>query len=105
MYTPDNWVVIKFDEPNLHYRLLTGTSGGYLTGNSWRMNSGIVKVEKVENGYHFIGTSGSVYHCRDNAYCLRMNNAYIWDRLEEEQGARVSIMPEDTDWLNFDWTK
>ena len=45
-YTCDNWVVIKFntEEHGIFYKVLVGTSGGYLDGDSWRMNSGITKV-------------------------------------------------------------
>ena len=52
-YTPDNWVVIKMDGDEPHYRVLAGWSGGYLDGNSWKMNSGIVRVEMDGNYYHF----------------------------------------------------
>ena len=51
MYTPDNWVVLKLKPgKGAHpiYKVLAGWSGGYLDGDSWRMNSGISKV--TENG-------------------------------------------------------
>ena len=44
-YKPDNWVVIKMDGDNPHYRVLAGWSGGYLHGDSWKINSGITRVE------------------------------------------------------------
>ena len=47
-YNPDNWVVIKMNGDDPHYRLLVGTSGGYLDGAGGRMNSGITKVEEDE---------------------------------------------------------
>lgn len=99
-YTPDNWVVIKvMAKPNdTHYRVFAGWSGGYLDGDSWRLNSGIVKVEEDENYYYFYGSSGSFYKCNKDAYCIRNNNAYIWNSLKEKYGDKVEIMPEDTDW-------
>ena len=51
-YRPDNWVVIKFTQQvksgntgygrteKVFYKVLGGWSGGYLDGDSWRMNSG-----------------------------------------------------------------
>ena len=38
-YNCDNWVVIKFntEEHGIFYKVLVGTSGGYLDGDSWRM--------------------------------------------------------------------
>jgi hypothetical protein len=102
IYTPDNWVILHIKGPTEHYRVLAGWSGGYLDGDSWKMNSGIVRVEKTEEGYDFIGSSGSVYKGRDN-YCLRMNNGYAYNDLKEKHGDLVNLMPEDTDWEKIDW--
>ena len=102
-YFPDNWVIIKLKGDVPHYRVLAGWSGGYTTGDSWRMNSGIVRVEQTEFLYMFYGSSGSVYECVKNSYCLRMNNAYIWNELQERYGDKVEMMPEDTDWFAVDW--
>ena len=102
-YFCDNWVVIFFNGDNPHYRILAGTSGGYTTGSSWRMNSGIVRVEETDTHFMFYGASGSCYACNKNSYCLRMNNAHIWSQLQERDGDNISIMDEDTDWLNHDW--
>jgi hypothetical protein len=105
-YTCDNWVVIKMKGDDPHYRLLVGTSGGYLDGDSWRMNSGITKVEEDEAFYYFYGSSGSRYRCCNftkSSYTLRMNNTGIWDQLQQIHGDKVEMMPEDTDWMNMDW--
>jgi len=103
----DNWVVIKFKGDDPHYKLLVGTSGGYLDGDSWRMNSGITKVTEDEDFdedfYCFYGSSGSCYRCGKGSYTLRMNNAHIWTQLQELHGDKVEMMPEDTDWVNMDW--
>jgi hypothetical protein len=32
-----------------------------------------------------------------------MNNAYIWNELQERYGDKVEMMPEDTDWFAVDW--
>ena len=104
-YTCDNWVVIKFntEEHGIFYKVLVGTSGGYLDGDSWRMNSGITKVEEDEECYYFYGASGSRYRCYKESYTLRMNNAHIWTQLQGMHGDKVEMMPEDTDWMNMDW--
>jgi hypothetical protein len=102
-YTCDNWVVIKMKGDDPHYRLLVGTSGGYLDGNSWRMNSGITEVNETEDNYYFKGSSGSTYRCYKESYRLRMNNAHVWNRLQELHGDKVEMMSEDTDWMNMDW--
>ena len=103
-YTPDNWVVIKLDdgvEP--HYRVLAGWSGGYTTGNHWRVNSGITKVTEDNMYYYFSGSSGSTYRCGKKSYMLRMNNVHVWGQLQRIHGDKVEMMPEDTDWMNMDW--
>ena len=103
MYTCDNWVVIFLNGGDPHYRLLTGISGGYTTGDSWRMNSGITKVEEDEHYYYFHGSSGSCYSCHKDAYGLRMNNAYIWNQLKDLHGDKVEILDENTNWMEQDW--
>ena len=102
-YTPDNWVVIKMDGDAAHYRVLAGWSGGYLDGNSWKVNSGIDRVETDDDYYRFYGLSGSCYSCHKETYMLRANCAHIWARLQTIHGDKVEMMPEDTDWLTHDW--
>ena len=53
--------------------------------------------------YNFYGSSGSCYSCYKESYCIRMNNAHIWTRLQELHGDKVKMMDEETDWLNMDW--
>jgi hypothetical protein len=102
-YTPDNWVVIHIKGDNPHYRVLAGWSGGYTQGSSWKLNSGITRVEFNDPYYEIYGSSGSCYICHKESYCLRMNNAYIWNSLQEKYGENVELLEEDNDWLNFDW--
>ena len=103
MYEPDNWVVIKINGKDPHYRVLAGWSGGYLQGSNWRMNSGITKVEEDDKAYYFSGSSGSTYRCGKQSYGLRMNNAYVWDDLSARHGDKVEMLSEDTDWNNVNW--
>jgi len=103
MKTPDNWVVIFFNSDDPHYRVLAGWSGGYTTGDGWQMNSGITRIEQDEDYYNVHGSSGSVYRCHKDSYCLRMNNGHIWNQLKELHGDKVQMMDEDTNWLEMDW--
>lgn len=100
---PENWVVIFMNGDDPHYRILAGWSGGYATGSSWQMNSGITRVEVDEHCYYFYGASGSCYKCHKNTYGLRMNCAYIWNQLQEIHGDAVQLMSEDTDWVSMNW--
>jgi len=103
-YNPDNWVIIKINGDDPHYRVLAGWSGGYLDGDSWRMNSGITRAEDAGDRFNFYGSSGSCYSCGKESYTLRMNNAHIWAKLQEMHGDKVEMMPEDTDWLDMNWS-
>lgn len=102
-YTPDNWVVIKVGGNDPHYRVLAGWSGGYTTGDSWKLNSGIIKVKEDDRSYYFYGHSGSVYRCGKGSYMIRMNTAPTWAKLQEIHGDKVEMMPEDTDWTKVNW--
>ena len=107
-YYPHNWIVLKM-KPGKGaypvYKVLAGWSGGYLDGDSWRMNSGISKV--TENGEYleFWGHSGSVYVCHKDSYRLTMANAGMYNKLKEQEQfkGQVTLMDENTDWLNVKW--
>lgn len=67
-YYPDGWHIIKNKTDNeITYFIFASCSGGYLHGDSWRRNSGIVKVEEHKEGkihdFKFHGHTGSVYVC------------------------------------------
>ena len=102
-YTPDRWVVIKIKGNDPHYRVLAGWSGGYATGDSWRMNSGITKVTENKKSYLFSGSSKSVYNCRKTAYGFNMISGDIWAQMKSLHKDKVELMDEDTDWMNIDW--
>lgn len=91
MNTPDNWVILKINQPDeTWYKILAGWSGGYLDGDSWRMNSGITTVTEEGDFYLFAGESGSVYKCHKESETLRMNNAHIYQQLVEKHPDVVS---------------
>jgi hypothetical protein len=98
-YNPDSWVVVKITtNDEVLYKVLAGWGGGYLDGVSWRMNSGITKVEEDKEFYYFSGSSGSRYRCYKESYGLRMSTAGIFKQLQMSDIAAVELMPEDTDW-------
>ena len=119
-YTPDNWVVIKFTQQvksgntgygrteKVFYKVLGGWSGGYLSGDSWRLNSGIVEVQETVDSFIFIGNSGSRYICDKTQECLRMNTAGIWKQMQEasEESAgkvKLELMKPDDEISRKDW--
>ena len=106
-YNPDCWVVIKItntdtllatENDEVLYKVLAGWGGGYLNGDSWRMNSGINLVFDHEDEVHFYGESGSTYICHKETYGLRMSTAGIFKQMQMSDIAAVELMPEDADW-------
>ena len=107
-YRPDKWVVIKItgpDTPPIH-KIFACWYGGYLDGDSWKLNSGITKATLKGFAYYFEGSSGSVYECQLNCYGTNMyghsvlNN--LIDRIEKADG-KVEILPEETNWLEINY--
>ncbi len=102
MQTPDSWVVLKIaTETGVIYKVLAGWSGGYLDGDSWRLNSGINIIFEREDSVDFYGNSGSLYHCRKDSYGLKMGTAGIYNDMVSRFSDAVEMMPEDTDWKNL----
>lgn len=99
MYQPDNWILIKImpGGEDLFYKVLAGWSGGYLDGDSWRMNSGVDRVEEDGDYYDFIGASGSVYRCHKESEMLRMNCGFIYEQMKEKWGDKI----ERIDYADF----
>jgi len=67
-FIPTSWAILKIDSDDPHYRIFGSIVGGYLNGDSWKVNSGIVSVTEDDNYYYFNGHSGSVYQCHKKAY-------------------------------------
>lgn len=101
MYQPDRWVVLKLkmNDGRYLYKVLAGWSGGYTDGDNWRLNSGITKVKECENYFYFYGYSGSVYKCHKKCHGTNL----IMNQVITSNSDRVSIMPENTDFINFNW--
>lgn len=106
-YTPDKWVVIKIEGKKfpLTYKVFACWYGGYLNGDSWKMNSGITEVTKKEDYYLFKGYSGSVYRCHKQAYGFNMYGHGVLHGIiskAKEAGLNVEVMPQDTDLSKLD---
>lgn len=106
---PDKWVVVKITTPDggIIYKVFASWYGGYLGADSWRMNSGIIKVEDMEDHLVFSGASGSKYLCgkpENGMYGMSSYSNVILNNMIEESkevGAIIEIMPENTDWTSL----
>lgn len=102
-YQPNNWVILHMKGKDPHYKVLAGWSGRYLTGDSWRMNSGIVKCIEEDDHWLFIGSSGSTYVCHKDAYGLRANNVYVYNQLKEKFEDKVELLEDRFNWHEMEW--
>ena len=91
-HKPDRWVILKIKSKNeVLYKVMGGWYGGYLGSDTWRINSGITKVELDGDVYKFHGHSGSVYLCHKNNYGMTVLMGSV---LPEDD--RVEVL-EDSD--------
>jgi hypothetical protein len=104
MTRPDRWVVLKIfsSSDGTFYRVLGSWYGGYLCGDSWRLNSGIERVEKTEDAFLFYGFSGSCYECGIDNYGMHLESSAIVNQMQKvREDITVEVLPQETDWLNL----
>jgi hypothetical protein len=97
--TPDSWVIVEIQDP-IHpgmpprQKILSGWSGSYLYGDSWRMSSHIKEINiKVNQDFYTVKTeSGSTYTLFKSRQGLRMSNSGIYNELKEKFGDRIEII-------------
>ena len=104
--TPDKWVVLKLkNEGTTIYKVFGSWAGGYLDGDRWQMNSGIVSVEEDVDYYYFIGYSGSCYKCHKNSYGIMTSYSQaVLDSLIDKAriiGANISVLLDDTKFMEL----
>ena len=104
-YTPDVWVVLEFDAPELTTptrKVFAGWYGGFAGSDSWKLNSGITETRRDGYWFEFDGYSGSTYHCHSNNYKmsgLMYNVLANWLTQAEQRGdtsIRVLTLDEVT---------
>jgi hypothetical protein len=103
-YIPDRWVVVKITtDKEPIYKVFACWYGGYAGSDSWQMNSGIVKVELVDNYYEFHGYSGSVYHCHKNSYGTNGYGGSVLQNFIDKADYKIEIMPENINWRELNY--
>lgn len=75
-YRPDKWCLIEVtqEDGSTFHKILGSWHGGYLDGDSWRVNSGVKKVSlNLEtHQYEVEGFSSSKYYCGFDSYGYHM---------------------------------
>ena len=106
-YHPNRWLMVRLTtDSKCHYRVFATWSGGYLDGDSWKLNSGVVQVTETEDKYSFHGFSGSLYVCRKNSYGSSGYGIGVLDdfiKRSLEQGTVIEVLPEETDFMSLDY--
>jgi hypothetical protein len=89
-YKPDKWVIAKIIPKNgeILYKVLGTWYGGYLGGDSWRLNSGITEIKKNGQYWDFYGHSGSKYHCHKDTTGMSNYTRSIVDKYTIELRSR-----------------
>jgi hypothetical protein len=107
-YTPDCWVVVKItgnEHPPVH-KVFACWYGGYLDGDSWKLNSGITRAYEDGNCFMFDGSSGSTYACSKSQYGTNTYGGGVLQNMiekAEKSGIRIEILPEETNWLEINY--
>lgn len=106
-YHPDSWKIVVIDsvKHGQVYKVLASWYGGFTTGDSWKLSSGIKSMQLTEGEYGKIYTmpqsSGSVYVLNQNSEHVSgiMGNVFrsFADEAEDSQGAFTIKMVEIAD--------
>lgn len=107
-YNPDRWVMLKFTHGETPvYKVLASWYGGYARGDTWQLNSGVVRVEEDGQCYLFHGASGSVYRCHKSTYGMSMFTRGILANfqadVEEANDVTLDLLPEETNFMEIDY--
>jgi hypothetical protein len=105
-YRPDQWLVIRIKPTNI-YRVFASWYGGYNLVDSWRINSGITKVNLLNEYYYFSGYSGSTYECHKDYYGISPHGSRVLSGIIENiygLDMEVEIMHRNTDFMSVKYS-
>ena len=104
-YYPDRWMIVRITaEGKSHYRVFASWKGGFAESDSWKLNSGITKVELIDNSYHFYGESGSTYVCHKEGYGAFSYQRGVLNKLiESSENITIEVIDESVDPLTIEY--
>lgn len=95
MYIPDKWMFVRIMGTDPHWRILGTWCGGFVTGTSWRLNSGIFQAEEQEEYFDFISHNGSLYRCYKDSYgAFTYGSGALRDLVRRSEGTMEAIWDE-----------
>ncbi len=107
-YFPDKWVGVKISGKDIKpiYKIFASWYGGYGGSDSWKLNSGVTKIEEDGQCYLFHGSSGSVYSCHKSNYGSHLYGRGILSNLiqkAKDSGYDIEVLPEETNWMELEY--
>lgn len=104
METPDKWVLLKIGGNDPHYRIFASWAGGYLSGDRWKMNSGVVRVTKDKDFYMFKGSSGSVYRCHKDGYGVATSySSAVLNKYRKRLKDKIKVFRKKPNVMKMNW--
>jgi hypothetical protein len=98
VYNPEEWMLVRITGTHPHYRVFGSWRGGYLNGDSWRLNSGIVSVNRSAEDNDILeihGHTGSIYEVHTSTYGIRSPyNRGELDGLVERSGNNAFVIED-----------
>ena len=95
-YTPDAWVLVELEAQGKKItKVLAGWYGGYTQGDSWKLSSGVEKIEEDGDQWIFTNHSGSVYRCHRHTERMSgyMSSVYAgFVKQMEELGGTIKVV-------------
>lgn len=100
IYIPDKWVIIKLtSHVGTHYRVVGSWYGGYTSGDSWKISSGIEAAHYEDYKYIFPQTSSSIYHCDEDNYGMSFYTQEVlisyMNRADESGELEITLLSEE----------
>lgn len=98
MIEPDKWLLldVKDDKGVVFQKVFATWAGGYTTGDSWRLNSGITKTIDDGDFWIFEGESGSKYRCHKEMQGVAGgSNNYVLNALLKKFESQITINNND----------
>ena len=97
MNAPNSYRILLIDTPDNKplVKVFASWSGGYLSGDEYRINSGTELITEDESHYFFHGYSGSIYKLRKDVQgSLTSYSAGIYNRILQQDCVKEITVQE-----------
>ena len=100
LHIPDTWVILEIKSKNsLHHKIFGGWYGGYTSGDSWKISSGIKTfVNGDKDFYESLQLSDSIYRCYKQSYKMSFYMSQMYDNFSDQLkslDSKLRVLTED----------